>query len=321
MLADDFGEDPFAPDLTPEERAEHKRKAEEWEQARERQEREHAALEARAVPLRIARLENPDRVKLFHATSRMDGLPHRGERYDGVKVCWTRHGGPDAPPVVPPEEAFLCGEGLALEDVDLDPLQELLTEGDLAELRTALEAQRAKGPEELLPAEGAELEVTEVELPWVVSFHTEPCALGMAWEATSNWFTGSLTVSADDGKPLFHGYYDLEDTGEVRPKPTLQRAVSFCPLCREEFPQEAGFMASPDHYEDRHATPQELANRHFMAPFGLRFDLTMPDGTVRQIDSHTEDPEELALLKALDRAEVERAIGAAIGVPHDGGAP
>ena len=35
-------------------------------------------------------------------------------------------------------------------------------------------------------------------------------------------------------------------------------------------------------------------------------------------DDHEPTPEELALLKALDEAELERAMGAAIGVPTGG---
>ncbi len=38
-------------------------------------------------------------------------------------------------------------------------------------------------------------------------------------------------------------------------------------------------------------------------------------------DDHEPTPEELALLKALDEAELERAMGAAIGVPTGGGGP
>lgn len=93
---------------------------------------------------------------------------------------------------------------------------------------------------------------------------------------------------------------------------TLRRAVLSCPLCGDEL---ACFADSPGHYNARHATPEERDAGHLRVPFRLLFELAMPDGTLRQIDSGTEDPEELALLKTLDGAELARAIGATVGAP------
>jgi len=98
--------------------------------------------------------------------------------------------------------------------------------------------------------------------------------------------------------------------------PELKRAVFSCPLCGEEFRH---LNESPVHYAREHATPEEREAGHLRVPERLCCELAMPDGTARTIDLRTEDPEELALLKALDEAELERAMGAAIGVPTGGG--
>jgi len=321
-----FDEDPFGDvgaghEPTPEEQAERKRQAEERQQAEDRRERERAALEARAVPLRIARLANPDRVKLFSVTCTMDGVSYGKQLYDGVPVWWGWLLDREHPPV-PLEEAFLC-VGVTPEAIDgyaIAALCELLTEENVADLREYLAERAASGENEFLLSPGEELRVEEVELPWV--YTEEYDVLPIDFGGTGGG-TNQVIVSHKDGRPAFYAYYNVRDTGDRRPKPTLQRAVFSCPLCGEEFPR---LMNSPEHHRDRHATAQEHGTSglllevaapegaHLLAPFRLSFELAMPDGTARTIDFRTEDPEEQALLQDLDEAELERAMGAAVGV-------
>jgi len=310
-------QDPFGDENpTPEEQAERKRQAEERQQAEDRRERERAALEARAVPLRIARLENPDRVKLYRARCIMDGVSYHSGRYDEVPVCWGWLLDRDLPPV-PLEEAFLC-VGVAPEAIGgyaIAALCELLTEENVADLREYLAERAASGENEFLLSPGEELRVEEVELPWVYTEEYDVLPIdfggtGGGWDL--------VTVRHKDGRPAFYAYYNVRDAGDRRPKPTLKRAVFSCPLCGEEFRH---LNESPLHYAREHATPEEREAGHLRVPERLCCELAMPDGTARTIDLRTEDPEELALLKALDEAELERAMGAAIGVPTGGGGP
>jgi len=250
MRADEpdlFDEDPFDDDhgATPEELAERKRQAEERKQAEDRQERERAALEARAAPLRIARLENPDRVKLFYVSATMDGVSYGDRLYDGVAVCWGWLLDRDLPPV-PLEEAFLC-VGVAPEAIDgyaTSALRELLTEENVADLREYLAARAASGENEFLLSPGEELRVEEVELPWVYAGEYDVMPL--------NFFGGGggreqVTVHHKDGRPGFYAYYNVRDTGDRRPNPTVQRAVFSCPLCGKTHRHGAGKPGTPEY--------------------------------------------------------------------------